>query len=150
MEGEKPFRFLDLPAELRINIYEHVFANITEFPHHKVCCVVTSRQLLLVSKQIYKEATKTFYGATTFYLRNIESLPLFGRLSTEHQEAIACVRVWSADCLEENPDESLQDFIAKAGLKLRPGVVYLVEDDDMGHPSWRNQFGEEGGNRKYP
>ena len=150
MEGEKPFRFLDLPAELRINIYEPVFANKTEFVDRKRHIQITAPKLLLASKQIYKEATKIFYGATAFYLKNIDSLPSFGRIPAEHQKAITCVRVSSDDCMWENFDRDLQDIIEKPGLKLRPGVVYSAKDNDRGGLSWINQFGQEGGDRSFP
>jgi len=52
------FRFLDLPVEIRNNIYEHVCSNginIT-FPNGREC-----NSLLIICKQIYNEAIVIYY-----------------------------------------------------------------------------------------
>lgn len=57
------FRFLDLPSELRNNIYEKAFEDIVTIKGGKAL----APGILLACKQVHDEAVMVFYESTTFY-----------------------------------------------------------------------------------
>lgn len=65
---EKPFRFLDLPAEIRVRIYElHLdVGRSIQLEAANVKEVRPRLNILFVSRQLYQEAYRVFYSANTF------------------------------------------------------------------------------------
>lgn len=83
----KPFRFMDLPSELRVKIYGHHFAGIAPvvdlepgnyFSIHKKLSV------LRVCRQVYHEASHVFYSSRTFRI-----FPIDGRHSRTKKGLLA-------------------------------------------------------------
>ncbi|SPO02575.1 uncharacterized protein DNG_05248 [Cephalotrichum gorgonifer] len=71
-EPEQPtkgFRFLDLPPELRLRIYDYHFADcrgVTDLEPENYKRIGKKLVLLLVCKQLYHEVTPFFFGNSTF------------------------------------------------------------------------------------
>ncbi|KAK4176360.1 hypothetical protein QBC36DRAFT_10051 [Triangularia setosa] len=70
-EIKKPFRFLDLPAELRITIYGYYFADVDhvlDLDPANYKRIHKKLGLMRTCKTIYYEATHMFYSSRTFRL----------------------------------------------------------------------------------
>lgn len=75
----KPFRFMDLPSELRVKIYGHHFANIgpvVDLEPGNYFSIHKKLSILRVCRQIYHEASHAFYSTKTFRI-----FPTDGRYS---------------------------------------------------------------------
>jgi hypothetical protein len=72
----KPFRFFDLPGELRLKIMENLFTIKNPIDIH--VNPMSRLAILPVSKQWYDEAVNIFYGKNRFLL-----LPIHGRASAK-------------------------------------------------------------------
>lgn len=80
---DTPFRLMDLPAELRVEIYSYYFGHSTVYLHYrrgmvikkspmhvaKDGCSKIDLALIYCNKQIYKEALDTFWDTTTVFLK---------------------------------------------------------------------------------
>ncbi|OCL13587.1 hypothetical protein AOQ84DRAFT_436236 [Glonium stellatum] len=70
----KPFPFLSLAYELRLNIYDHLLTRKPYLALNSSAILVARRQkldlsLLRVSSQIHKEGSKILYGSNTFFIK---------------------------------------------------------------------------------
>ncbi|KAL2159388.1 hypothetical protein VTH06DRAFT_2392 [Thermothelomyces fergusii] len=100
---EKPFRFLDLPSELRVEIYGLHFEGIDEVidldsDNYKRVCKKLS--IVRTCRTIYREASHVFYSSRTFRIfpttpgRFFETKkPLLARLSTNQRRSITSLEL---------------------------------------------------------
>lgn len=86
----KPFRFMDLPVEVRLKIYEHHFANIgpvVDIEHGNYWTIHKKLVLLRACRQIYYEASEAFYRSKVFRI-----FPIDGRQSRVKKGLLAKVK----------------------------------------------------------
>ncbi|KAI9673317.1 MAG: hypothetical protein M1829_004083 [Trizodia sp. TS-e1964] len=100
------FRFLDLPGEIRNQIYE-----LTLCPIRKLAPCLSSRwhegtvpPLLLTSRQTYREALAVYYGKNHFSFSNLEFMATFlqeiGQTAREHLTELTFLYTWVGCALE--------------------------------------------------
>lgn len=92
---QKPFPFLALPSELRIRIYELVLllpdaVDLDPLNHYNVGQWL---RIFLVSRQLYEEAYRVFYGSNTFRIfpihgKYFRKKPLLARLAPKYRSEI--------------------------------------------------------------
>lgn len=66
---QKPFRFLDLPSELRIEIYAYHFqgtGSVIDLESDNYKCIHQKLAILRTCRTIYQEASHVFYSTRTF------------------------------------------------------------------------------------
>ena len=66
MASNEYSRLLDLPAELRVKIYEHVFEDCRIRLPCRNRTRLSAPAILLVNKQVYEEAVDIYYASATF------------------------------------------------------------------------------------
>lgn len=89
-EKPKPFRFLDLPSELRVKIYGHHFSNIgptVDIEPGNYFTIHKKLSILRVCRQIYHEASHVFYSSKTFRI-----FPTDGRYSRTKKGLLARIK----------------------------------------------------------
>lgn len=89
-EKPKPFRFMDLPSELRVKIYGHHFANIgpvVDLEPGNYFSIHKKLSILRVCRQIYHEASHAFYSTKTFRI-----FPTDGRHSRTKKGLLARIK----------------------------------------------------------
>ena len=99
----KPFRFLDLPSELRNKIYEIHFngvPSILDLDPDNYKLIAGKFPLLLVSKQIHEESSHQFYATHTVRLFPTHpgrffktKKPLLARLPPRHRGSITSLQL---------------------------------------------------------
>ncbi|EMD95667.1 hypothetical protein COCC4DRAFT_29320 [Bipolaris maydis ATCC 48331] len=72
----QPFRFFDLPYELRLRVYEEllIFPKTIDLDPSNYCTVAPALRLFLASQRMHDEAARVFYGRNTFRV-----FPIHGR-----------------------------------------------------------------------
>ncbi|KAK3328750.1 hypothetical protein B0H66DRAFT_571559 [Apodospora peruviana] len=103
----KPFRFMDLPSELRNRIYSEHFAEVPrvvdlDSDNHK--CIHKRLAILRTSRAIYHEASYVFYSTHTFRL-----FPITGRHFKAKKPLLAKL------------NKRQRSFITSLELRLGPG-----------------------------
>ncbi|GAB1309825.1 3 exoribonuclease family protein [Madurella fahalii] len=91
---KSPFRFMDLPAELRIDIYAHHFddiGHVIDLDPDNYKHIHKKLAILRTCKAVYAEASQVFYGMHTFRLFPTQSgrfetkKPLLARLNARQR-----------------------------------------------------------------
>jgi hypothetical protein len=165
MESEKSSPLLNLPAELRLLIYELVLTqngngrpNVQEIIHHNR---YRPPGILLVNKQVRSEATPIFYKATTFMLFSgrLDFVDLYlprrparpdlvswlSKIPSQYCGLINCIRIQAWTRSVEDAKQLLQWYrvkAAKQGLELNDDVIWVMlgmED----HSVWINESGRQ-------
>jgi hypothetical protein len=95
----KPFRFFDLPAELRIRIYEIIFV-IDRTIDKGICYNARLLRLLeqmLANKQFHEEATNVFFGTNTIRIFSTDAprsrKPFIPRMPTYVRNALSILEL---------------------------------------------------------
>lgn len=86
----KPFRFMDLPSELRIKIYGHHFSNVqqtVDIEPGNYANIHKKLSILRVCRQVYHEASHVFYSTKTFRI-----FPTDGRHSRTKKGLLARIK----------------------------------------------------------
>ncbi|KAK8251115.1 hypothetical protein HDK77DRAFT_202481 [Phyllosticta capitalensis] len=97
----KPFRLLDLPAEVRLRIYEHVLLvpHTIDLDPSNTSTLSPRLRLLLVSRQLHNEASHVFYSRNTFRLFPVHGRffhtrkPLLARLSPRTRASLSSLEL---------------------------------------------------------
>jgi len=97
----KAFRLLDLPAEIRLRIYEFVLradrtVDLGAYNHHKIAPLFT---LFFASRQLHDEASRVFYGINAFRIFSTDGKfihskkPLLSRFPSTYRSAITTIEL---------------------------------------------------------
>ncbi|KAK7513963.1 hypothetical protein IWZ03DRAFT_246298 [Phyllosticta citriasiana] len=100
-QPQQPFRLLDLPAEVRLRIYEHILLvpHTIDLDPSNTYTLSPRLRLLLASRQLHDEAYRVFYGGNTFRLFPVHGRfihtrkPLLARISPRCRAAITTVEL---------------------------------------------------------
>lgn len=155
MTPENAFRFLDLPAEIRVMIYKLTLVqrlNSVQRIHQRWIKPNKSKtykppSILRVNRQIHLEATILFYRSTTFWIC-CDCCSWLSKLRPEYRDEIQEIRcpisVNSFD--DERYKEAIQayaDRLVEARVALKKGVLrvstYVEEEDSH---CWINELGD--------
>lgn len=141
-----PFRFLDLPPELRNTIYTIYLTNqpairIPDRRRYKL------PDILLTNKQIHQESKLLFYNLATFKVLIRSSLHMnFGRLPAESLDAIRDFRICDV-CADSRKTARMnfkfyRAYIERAGVRLRLGSLWQRIAEGTRRLVWVNELGE--------
>jgi hypothetical protein len=137
----KPFRFLALPVEIRLQIYEAVLRvdrtiDLGAYNHAKVTPLLG---LFFVCRQAYEEAYPVFYGINTFRLYSVDGKfihtrkPLLSRFPSHYRAAITTLELRLGPNWNKPPIKSWS-LIPKHGIKdctsLRRLKVFVELDPE--------------------
>ena len=149
----KPFRFLDLPAEIRLLIYKFVVESISIYEIYPCCPVNDLPAILLANKQINREANLVFYENATFmtdywWFSWIDGLPpkcrnKIKRIRIEPWLGSRTMkpRSYSPDKVQQEIDE-IKRCGESSGIHIEPGVLWVRARDEDGD-RWTNEFGKQ-------
>ncbi|MCJ1337231.1 hypothetical protein MMC09_002513 [Bachmanniomyces sp. S44760] len=99
---QRPFRFLDLPTELRFKVLSEVLLvhKVVDFEWRNYIRLAPLLKCFLVSKSFHEEASTVFYGGNTFRLFPTSNRsggskhePLLARLSPKYRSAIVSLEL---------------------------------------------------------
>ena len=129
----QPFRFFDLPSELRRKIMSIHFAipKVIDLDHYQHSCIARRLECFLVSKRFHEEAYAVFFGINTFRLfpthgqamgRRVQ--PIMSMLSPQYRAALVSLELrlgpfWSKPPKCWNVTNSLGLEDATSVLKLK-------------------------------
>ena len=144
--ASEPFRFFNLPSELRVRIYELILLipDTIDLDPSNFRRIAPRLNVFLVCKRMHEEALRIFYGCHTFRLYPIsprffhDKRPLLSRLSPRYRAAITKLELrvgpgWNAPPRSWNtaPSLGLADGIGVRVLKI------FVEFDPCSHDVFR-------------
>lgn len=150
-DQQQHFRFLDLPPELRINVYEKAFEERLRVSLAK-CQDIPS--ILFASKQIHDDAVMTFYRTTIFYFcMYTDGYLWYTRTPSKYQKAISSMLydlvdelgIWEGQppppltSLISSPLESIRKFwhwVEEEGHPVRQGVLEVSVELPPGRKEW--------------
>ncbi|KAF2138320.1 uncharacterized protein K452DRAFT_205671, partial [Aplosporella prunicola CBS 121167] len=97
----QPFRFFDLPAEIRLRIYEHhlTFSHTIDLDPANHRLLSPRLSLFLTSHRTHAEASRVFYATNTFRLLPLHGRffhsprPLLARLPPRYRHALATLEL---------------------------------------------------------
>jgi hypothetical protein len=140
---QKPFRFLDLPYELRLRIYDEllVLPKTVDLDPENKHNVAPRLRLFLVNKQVHEEAARVFYSRNTFRVFPIgryinRKHPLLAWLPRKHRAHITRLELRLGQGFTSPPKGWVVG--SRLGLAAAQRVFQLrifVEIDPETHPS---------------
>ncbi|EOA86648.1 hypothetical protein ACJQWK_08735 [Exserohilum turcicum] len=104
----QPFRFFDLPYELRLRVYEEVlvFPRTIDLDPSNYSTVAPALSLFLVDRRMHAEASRVFYGRNTFRV-----FPVHGRYINRKHPLLA----WFP--------RKYRELLTRLELRLGPGFT---------------------------
>ncbi|KAF2247732.1 hypothetical protein BU26DRAFT_352701 [Trematosphaeria pertusa] len=145
----QPFRFFDLPYDVRYRIYELIliFRKTIDLDPTNARSVVPFLRLFLVNRRMHDEASRVFYSRNTFRVFPIHGrfhtkAPLLARLPTRYRAVIRKLELRLGPGWTKPP----RSWIADGRLGLQEAtkthlLKIFVEFDPTSHPSFEG-FGE--------
>jgi hypothetical protein len=144
-DSAQPFRFFDLPAELRLRVYELllVFPKTLDLDPTNARNVAPQLRLLYVSRRMHDEASRVFYSRNTFRVFPIHGKyinkkhPLLAWLPRKYRVHITRMELRLGPGFTRPPKGWVVD--SRLGLAATTRVFKLrifVEIDPSSHPSF--------------
>lgn len=152
MPAENQASFFDLPAEIRLAIYELAFTGLKidrRLPEERFGWKHIDEPvgILLSNKQIYYEAAPMFYRMATFWATygTDRWADWFVKLPLRYRNLIAKIelRDQAVFLADETLDDHIQDLRDK-GIRIKPGVVWItIRSSDTDQDIWMNELGQQ-------
>ncbi|KAK4949028.1 hypothetical protein LTR10_012401 [Elasticomyces elasticus] len=141
----RPISFMDLPAELRLQIYEDVLVpqnNARQIQYldrpHRTCSYAQVREppLLFISRQVREESLNVFYGSNHFYCPTPATLTCWllhlsdkKRALIRHVRGFALVEDVSMEQalrMAREKASGMELSLSRAGIRLESGVLRVA------------------------